>query len=424
MLVAEIKYVTLFLQIDWSELFTSCKHRLLLVSRCVTQEDAAAVSRPGHRFVLGKMAEVSGKLRSGVYRLSALRTAQSRSVFTGETGCEDNRELQTTLKVRATQRLPTKLTRVIKNQIGPENRSLFCSTRLDLDLCRFNGFVETMQTQRTVLYLSERLQPVLQEKLLPCRMTSWSRRAESFHPDAFRSLRQLRAFCTVILILAEQESERPVCGQRLTCVKLHHNPSTSRSYSCRSDSSSADAPLLHRTRTAYYDVLRVTPGATQSQIKTAYYKQSFIYHPDKNPGSKEATQRFSEISEAYTVLGNIGLRKKYDRGILSQSDVQTAGRPSSNEAASRPRGSPPQQPQQRAKFSQAGGRPRFDFDAFYQAHYGEQLQRERIMKAKKEHMEQHQKKIMGKWKEGKVIEATVMILLAMAGLLFINICKS
>uniref|UniRef100_A0A3Q1GUJ0 DnaJ (Hsp40) homolog, subfamily C, member 30b n=1 Tax=Acanthochromis polyacanthus TaxID=80966 RepID=A0A3Q1GUJ0_9TELE len=145
------------------------------------------------------------------------------------------------------------------------------------------------------------------------------------------------------------------------------------------------APLLHRSRTAYYDILSVSPTATQSQIKTAYYKQSFIYHPDKNPDSMEATQRFSEISEAYTVLGNISLRRKYDRGILSHSDIQRAGRPSSRETTGRSTGSPHQHQQQRARrFSQPGGKPIFDFDAFYQAHYGEQLQRERDMRARKQ----------------------------------------
>uniref|UniRef100_A0A3Q3GAZ0 J domain-containing protein n=1 Tax=Labrus bergylta TaxID=56723 RepID=A0A3Q3GAZ0_9LABR len=55
--------------------------------------------------------------------------------------------------------------------------------------------------------------------------------------------------------------------------------------------------------TAYYDILKVSSNATQSQIKTAYYKQSFIYHPDKNPGSDEATQLFSEITYLiYTLL--------------------------------------------------------------------------------------------------------------------------
>uniref|UniRef100_A0A3B5AEB0 J domain-containing protein n=1 Tax=Stegastes partitus TaxID=144197 RepID=A0A3B5AEB0_9TELE len=48
-----------------------------------------------------------------------------------------------------------------------------------------------------------------------------------------------------------------------------------------------------KSKTAYYDILKVSPSATQSQIKTAYYKQSFIYHPDKNPGSNEAIQYFT-----------------------------------------------------------------------------------------------------------------------------------
>uniref|UniRef100_A0A3Q3WES9 J domain-containing protein n=1 Tax=Mola mola TaxID=94237 RepID=A0A3Q3WES9_MOLML len=71
---------------------------------------------------------------------------------------------------------------------------------------------------------------------------------------------------------------------------------------------------LYKSKTGYYEILDVVPGATQAQIKTAYYKQSFIYHPDRNAGSDAATVRFSEINEAYTVLGNKALRRKYDRG--------------------------------------------------------------------------------------------------------------
>uniref|UniRef100_A0A3P9HC17 DnaJ (Hsp40) homolog, subfamily C, member 30b n=1 Tax=Oryzias latipes TaxID=8090 RepID=A0A3P9HC17_ORYLA len=149
----------------------------------------------------------------------------------------------------------------------------------------------------------------------------------------------------------------------------------------RGHSSQSDEVLLHRSRTAYYDILRVSPSATQSQVKTAYYKQSFIYHPDKNPGNKEASQRFSEISEAYTVLGSISLRKKYDRGILSQSDIQTTRR-----------------------FSQTSGKPMFDFDAFYQAHYGEQLQRERNLRHYKKHMEEMQEKRRIRWRDQKLME--------------------
>uniref|UniRef100_A0A3B4FAG6 DnaJ (Hsp40) homolog, subfamily C, member 30b n=1 Tax=Pundamilia nyererei TaxID=303518 RepID=A0A3B4FAG6_9CICH len=170
---------------------------------------------------------------------------------------------------------------------------------------------------------------------------------------------------------------------------------------------SEDAPLLHRSRTAYYDILKVSLSATQSQIKTAYYKQSFIYHPDKNPGSKEATQRFSDISEAYTVLGNISLRRKYDRGILSRASSRSTGSQ--------------QKPQQRARqFSQPGGRPIFDFDAFYQAHYGEQLQREKDQRARKQRMEEELKKHHSRWRQKKMMKVAVVMLLAMAGLIIIN----
>uniref|UniRef100_A0A3Q4GCM5 DnaJ homolog subfamily C member 30, mitochondrial n=1 Tax=Neolamprologus brichardi TaxID=32507 RepID=A0A3Q4GCM5_NEOBR len=165
--------------------------------------------------------------------------------------------------------------------------------------------------------------------------------------------------------------------------------------------------VLDVLKTAYYDILKVSLNATQSQIKTAYYKQSFIYHPDKNPGSKEATQRFSDISEAYTVLGNISLRRKYDRGILSRADIQNAGRPSSKEASSRSTGSQ-QKPQQRARqFSQPGGSPIFDFDAFYQAHYGEQLQREKDLRARKQRMEEKLKKHHRRWRQKKMMESSI-----------------
>lgn len=392
---------------------------------------------------LGKMAEVGQRLGSGVYRLSALRTSQSRPVCSRESPgpllvtCNasdiqikeelalDQREES---KSRATRSKSEKLSRVRKGEGGQVNGT-FAS--LDLDSSGFIGFVQTresLQDYKTALYLSStRLQPLLQKKLLPVMMTPWTRGAVSIHPDTFRSSQQLRAFCTVIFILAEQGSERPSGGLRR--LKLHpDNPRssiTTRSYSWRGDRGTGDALLLYRSRTAYYDILKVTPSATQSQIKTAYYKQSFIYHPDKNPGSKEATQCFSEISEAYTVLGNISLRRKYDRGILSQSDIQSAGRPSSKEAPSKSTGYPQQQHQQRARrFSQVGGKPMFDFDAFYRAHYGEQLQRERDMKAMKQRMQEKQKEYYKKWREGKILEMTVAMLLATTGLIIVNISRS
>ncbi|XP_065830984.1 chaperone protein DnaJ-like [Oscarella lobularis] len=64
----------------------------------------------------------------------------------------------------------------------------------------------------------------------------------------------------------------------------------------------------------YYTVLELTPKATQSQIKASYKDLSFKWHPDRNRGNEtEAQARFTDVNEAYNVLGNYDLRKNYDR---------------------------------------------------------------------------------------------------------------
>uniref|UniRef100_A0A3P8XX04 J domain-containing protein n=1 Tax=Esox lucius TaxID=8010 RepID=A0A3P8XX04_ESOLU len=169
----------------------------------------------------------------------------------------------------------------------------------------------------------------------------------------------------------------------------------------------------------------MSPNATQSQIKTAYYKQSFIYHPDKNAGSEEATVRFSEISEAYSVLGSIPLRRKYDHGILSGSDIRGGGGAPGREAGTRASGPQQHQQQQRSRqFSNIGGKTMFDFDAFYRAHYGEQLQREKELRARKGRYQQKQQQAYKQWKLGKMMEVTVVVLLAFGSVIFFNIRKS
>jgi DnaJ-class molecular chaperone len=62
----------------------------------------------------------------------------------------------------------------------------------------------------------------------------------------------------------------------------------------------------------YYKTLGVQRSASEAEIKSAYRKLARKYHPDVNPGNKQAEQRFKEINEAYQVLGDSAKRKKYD----------------------------------------------------------------------------------------------------------------
>lgn len=63
----------------------------------------------------------------------------------------------------------------------------------------------------------------------------------------------------------------------------------------------------------YYEVLGLSKGASDDEIKKAFRKMAMKYHPDKNPGDKEAEEKFKEINEAYGVLSDADKKSKYDR---------------------------------------------------------------------------------------------------------------
>ncbi|XP_043106391.1 uncharacterized protein LOC122352797 [Puntigrus tetrazona] len=166
---------------------------------------------------------------------------------------------------------------------------------------------------------------------------------------------------------------------------------------------------LYKSKSAYYDILDVSPSATYTQIKTAYYKQSFIFHPDKNAGSEEAVFRFSQISEAYSVLGNKALRRKYDRGILSQADLQGTSKegPASGQ-------------QSRTRHVPSVGEAQqkiYNFDAFIKSHYREQLKREQESR-------EHRKDFIRKEKElpeSRMKEFAIGLMMVLSILIFLNI---
>ncbi|XP_057714601.1 dnaJ homolog subfamily C member 30, mitochondrial-like [Corythoichthys intestinalis] len=169
---------------------------------------------------------------------------------------------------------------------------------------------------------------------------------------------------------------------------------------------------LYRTKTGYYDILGVTPTASQAQIKTAYYKQCFLYHPDRNAGNEEATVRFSDISEAYSVLSHKALRRKYDRGLLSQLDLTTKTNTGPSAASKSESGS------SSAVYRRGSI---FDFDQFLRSHYGEQLKKERDIRQKKEEMLRRRRETMAERNKERTMEVGVVLLLLAAVTLVVTL---
>ena len=104
----------------------------------------------------------------------------------------------------------------------------------------------------------------------------------------------------------------------------------------------------------YYEVLGVQKNANADEIKKAYRKAAIQYHPDKNPGDKQAEEKFKEAAEAYDVLSNPDKRARYDQfghaGMSGAAGGSRSTRPSpaTSAAVREPRTPIPIRPARRA----------------------------------------------------------------------------
>ena len=75
----------------------------------------------------------------------------------------------------------------------------------------------------------------------------------------------------------------------------------------------------------YYEVLGIGKNATDAEIKSAYRKLAKKYHPDLNPGNKEAEEKFKEVNEANDVLSDPQKRQRYDQFGFAGVDPSYGG---------------------------------------------------------------------------------------------------
>src|SRR5689334_23221832 len=109
-----------------------------------------------------------------------------------------------------------------------------------------------------------------------------------------------------------------------------------------------------------YEVLGVKKDASEDEIRGAYRKLAKRYHPDLNPGNKEAEARFKEISGANDILGDKEKRARFDRGEI---DASGAERPEA--AYSRYRGFAEGAPGEKYEYHAAEGMAPEDIDDLF-----------------------------------------------------------
>lgn len=147
----------------------------------------------------------------------------------------------------------------------------------------------------------------------------------------------------------------------------------------------------------HYDALGISPRATQADIKDAYYKLSMLYHPDKTTTkSEDDIKKFRDITEAYEVLGNVRLRRLYDKGASHIGEDAPNKFYQSRERRTRP--------------PTTGRTPIYDFDEWSRQHYGILLRKEREHREKVKMHETATKHELENVQMGRVIFVMLLVI--------------
>lgn len=161
----------------------------------------------------------------------------------------------------------------------------------------------------------------------------------------------------------------------------------------------------------FYESLEITQGATQADIKEAYYRLSMKYHPDRNKG-EEAAVRFRKITEAYEVLRNVRLRKLYDKGLNLNQRHSTPQEEEINKFyKSRQFKSKPPPP--------TGRTPIYDFDEWSRSHYAATLARDIARKKRRQQEKASQTEDVENVKKEKIMFCTA-VLICFVGYLYLR----
>ncbi|GIX74847.1 j domain-containing protein [Caerostris extrusa] len=116
---------------------------------------------------------------------------------------------------------------------------------------------------------------------------------------------------------------------------------------------------------SHYSALGLDSTASPKDIKSAYYKLSMKFHPDKNSGCPEATEKFKEITQAYEVLGNPEKKKTYDQETISKGFYDYDYR----------RNNFTQRPNHYTAPPRTGRTKYYNYDEHYRQHYEEYIRR-------------------------------------------------